>query len=103
RIDSPTAAAEPMEEQRRDRAEFEIGGVKVGALWRHHGLTCGSMIIFFADGGAALVLDAKCFDDADHALGDRPIDRRQVPPAKLLVRLVGDAAGISLSETFGLA
>jgi hypothetical protein len=31
-IDSPTAATELMNEQRRDRAEFEIGGVEVGAL-----------------------------------------------------------------------
>src|SRR5207245_10084821 len=34
-IDSPTAAAELMNEQRRDRAEFEIGGVEVDALLRH--------------------------------------------------------------------
>ena len=30
-IDSPTAATELMNEQRRDRAQFEIGGVEVGA------------------------------------------------------------------------
>jgi len=34
-IDSPTAATALMNEQRRDRAEFEIGGVEVGALLRH--------------------------------------------------------------------
>ena len=34
-VDSPTAATELMDEQRRDRAEFEIGGVEVDALLRH--------------------------------------------------------------------
>jgi hypothetical protein len=34
-IDSPTAATELMNEERGDRAEFEIGGVEVGALLRH--------------------------------------------------------------------
>ena len=29
-IDSPTTAAELVDEQRRDQAEFEIGGVEVG-------------------------------------------------------------------------
>ena len=33
RIDSPTAATALMNEQRGDRAEFEIGGVEVGALF----------------------------------------------------------------------
>ena len=30
-IDSPTAATQLMKEQRRDRAQFEIGGVEVSA------------------------------------------------------------------------
>ncbi len=49
RIDSPTAAAELMDEQRRDRAEFEISGVEVGALLRHRRLGLDSMAVFFAD------------------------------------------------------
>ena len=48
-IDSPTAAAELMDEQRRDRAEFEIGGVEVGALLRHRRLALDSMTVFFAN------------------------------------------------------
>src|SRR5260370_17429020 len=54
RIDSPTAAAELMDEQRRDRAEFEIGGVEVGALLRQRRLVFRSMRGFFADRDAAL-------------------------------------------------
>ena len=38
RIDSPAAATELMDEPWRDRAEFEIGGVEVGALLRRRGL-----------------------------------------------------------------
>ena len=41
-IDSPTAATELMDEQRRDRAEFKIGGVEVGARLRHRRLAFGS-------------------------------------------------------------
>src|SRR6266849_2733632 len=41
RIDSPTAATELMNEQRRDRAEFEIGGVEVGAGLRYRRLAFG--------------------------------------------------------------
>src|SRR5437879_13825490 len=62
-IDSPTAATELMDEQRRDRAEFEIGGVEVGALLRHGRLAFRSMSVFFADRDAALVFDGKCFVD----------------------------------------
>src|SRR5216684_7446601 len=47
RIDSPTAATELMNEQRRDRAEFEIGSVEVGAGLLYRGLTCGAMTVFF--------------------------------------------------------
>jgi len=42
-IDSPTAPTELMNEQRGDRAEFEIGGVEVGALWRPFHLAFRSM------------------------------------------------------------
>ena len=85
RVDSPTAAAELMDEQRRDRAEFEIGGVEVGALLRHRRLALDSMTVFFADGDAMLVLDANRFDDSHQAIGDGPIDLRQVPIANLPV------------------
>ena len=37
-IDSPTAATQLMKEQRRDRAQLEIGGVEVGARLRHRHL-----------------------------------------------------------------
>jgi hypothetical protein len=40
RIDSPAAAAELMDEQRRDRAEFEISGVEVGALTHPSAVSC---------------------------------------------------------------
>src|SRR6266478_3247292 len=77
RIDSPTAATELMNEQRGDRAEFEIGGVEVGALLRHRRLTFRSMSVFFADRDAALVFDANRFDDPHPAIGDGPIKLRQ--------------------------
>src|SRR5260370_20380432 len=49
RIDSLTAATELMNEQRRDRAEVEIGGVEVGAGLRYLGLSCRAMTGFFSD------------------------------------------------------
>src|SRR5260370_10309530 len=64
RIDSPTAATALMNEQRRDRAEFEIGGVEVGALLRHLCLALDSMTVFFATGYAILVFAPNRFDDA---------------------------------------
>ena len=59
RIDSPTAAAELMDEQRRDRAEFEIGGVEVAALLRQRRLALGWMTVLFADRDATLLFDAN--------------------------------------------
>jgi len=38
-VDAPPATAQLIDEQRRDGAEFEIGGVEVGALHRHLALT----------------------------------------------------------------
>src|SRR5207253_10055491 len=76
RIDSPTAAAELMNEQRRDRAEFEIGGVEVGAGLGYGRLALPSRSVFFADRDAALLFDAKRFDHPHPAIGDRPIDFR---------------------------
>jgi hypothetical protein len=78
-IDSPTAAAERMEEQRRDRAEFEMGGVEVGALLRGRCLALDSMTVFFADRNATLMFDANRFDDSHQAVGDGPVDLRPVP------------------------
>ncbi len=83
RIDSPTAATALMNEQRGDRAEFEIGGVEVGAFLRHRRLALDAMTVLFADGDAMLVFDANRFDDPHLAIGDRPIDLRQVPVASL--------------------
>ena len=61
RIDSPTAAAELMNEQRRDGAEFEVSGVEVGALLRRRRLALDSMTVFFADCNAIQMLDAHPF------------------------------------------
>src|SRR5438552_932586 len=103
RIDSPTAATALMNEQRRDRAEFEIGGVEVGALLRHRGLALDAMTVFIADGDAMLVFDANRFDDAHLAVGDGPVDLRQVPVANLPARLCVNAGGRFLGETLRLA
>ena len=78
-IDSPTAATELMKEQRRDRAQFEIGGVEVGAGLRHWGLAFGALTVFFADRDSALLFDAKGFDHLHSAIGDGPIEIRQMP------------------------
>ena len=102
-VDSPTAATELMDEQRRDRAEFEIGGVEVDALLRHRRLALGSMTVFFADSDAMLVIEANRFDDAHQAIGDGPIDLRQVPVANLPARFGVNTGGRPLRETFGLA
>src|SRR5438132_744519 len=85
-IDSPTAATELMNEQRRDRAEFEIGSVEVGARLRYRGLAGGAMTVFFSDRDAVLVFDANRFDDPHPAIGDGPIDFRQVPVLNLPAR-----------------
>jgi hypothetical protein len=71
-LDSPAAAAELMDEQRRDRAEFEISGVEIGALLRHLRLALDSMTVFFADRDAMQMFDAKRFDDSHQAVGDGP-------------------------------
>src|SRR5438445_4428760 len=102
-IDSPTAAAELMNEQRRDRAEFEIGGVEVDALLRHGRLTFGSMSVFFADHDAALAFDANRFDDPHLAIGDGPINLRQVPVFNLPIRLRLNTRGRLLRATLRLA
>src|SRR6266568_2059213 len=85
-VDSPATAAELLDEQRRYRGELDIGGVEIGAFSRNRCLDFGSLMILFADGDAALVFDTNRFDDSHQAVGDRPIDLRQMPPAKLLVR-----------------
>src|SRR6266566_6807328 len=102
-IDSPTAATELMNEQRRDRAEFEIGGVEVGALLRHRRLAFGSMRVFFVDRDASRVSDANRFDHPHLAVGDRPIDLRQVPASNLPAWLRVNAGERLLGETLRLA
>src|SRR5260370_41935427 len=92
-INSPTAPAELMDEQRRDRAEFEIGGVEVGAVLRHRHLALDSMTVFFADSDATQMFDANRFDDSHQAVGDGPIDLRQVPISNLPARLRVNAPG----------
>ena len=103
RIDSPTAATELMNERRGDRPAFEIGGVEVGALWRDRRFALRSISVFFADRDAALVFDANHFDGAHLAIGDRPIDLRQVPVSNLSARLCVKAGGRFLGETLRLA
>ena len=103
RIDSPTAATALMNEQRRDRAEFEIGGVEVGALLRHRGFALDAMTVFIADGDAMLVFDANRFDDSHQAIGDRPVDLGQVPVLNLPARFGVNAGGRFFRETLGLA
>ena len=98
-IDSPTAATELMNEQRRDRAEFEIGGVEVGAGLGYGRLALPSRSVFFADRDAALLFDAKRFDHPHPAIGDRPIDFRQVPVANLPARFLVNSGGRSLRAT----
>src|ERR1700694_875869 len=49
RIDSPTAATELMNEQGRDRAQFEIGSVEVSAGLQDRRLVFGSSSVFSAD------------------------------------------------------
>ena len=102
-IDAPSTAAELLDERWRDGAEFEIGGVKVSALQRHVGLAFGEMIAILADRDLAFVLDANRFDHPHQAIGDRPIDLWQVPPAKLLLRIGLDGSRRAGGETLGLA
>ena len=92
-VDSPAAAAELMDEQRRDRAEFEIGGVEVGALLPHRRLVLGSLTVFLADRDATLLFDTKRFDDSHQAIGNGPIDLRQVPVSNLPARFGVNARG----------
>ena len=87
RIDAPPAAAELMNEQRRNRAEFKIGGVEVGALLRYRGLAFLPMRALLADRDLALLLDALRFDHPHQAVRNGPIDFRQVPPAKFPIDL----------------
>ena len=102
-VDSPTAAAELMDEQRRDRAQFEVGGVEIGALLRHRGLALDSMALFFADLDATQLLDAHRFDDTHQAVSDRPIHLRQVPISSLPAQLGMNASRRSLRKAFGFA
>src|SRR5260370_42175263 len=102
-IDSPAAATELMNEQRRDRAESEIGGVVVGALLRRRGLALEPTAVFFAYRDAAAAFDADRFDDLHQAVGDGPVDLRQVPVSNFPARLGVNARGRFLRETLGLA
>src|SRR5437870_12265096 len=77
-IDSPTAVAELMDEQRRDRAQFEIGGVEIGALLLGRSLALNSLTVFLADSNTTLIFKANRFDDSHQADGDGPADFRQV-------------------------
>ena len=50
-----------------------------------------------------LVFDANCFDDTHPAIGDGPIEVRQVPVSNLPAWLRLDAGGRFLAETLRLA
>ncbi len=80
-----------MKEQRRDRAQLEIGGVEVGARLRHRHLTFNSSSVFCADRDPTLLFDANRFDHPYLAIGNRPIDLRQVPVSNLAVRFLLNA------------
>ena len=58
-IDSPPAATELMDEQRRDRTKLEIGGVEIGALLGYQRLTFGPWSVLFCEGDAAAVFTAN--------------------------------------------
>src|SRR5438128_2660233 len=102
-IDSPTAAAELMDEQRRDRAEFEIGGVEIGALLLGRRLALNSLTVFLADSNTTLMFKANRFDDSHQAVGDGPVDFRQVPVSNLPVCFGVNAGGRFLRKAFLLA
>src|SRR5258707_15726078 len=102
-VNSPTAATELMNEQRRDRAKFEIGGVEVGALLSHRALALDALVVFLADNDAALVFNANRFDDPHQTIGDGPIDLGQVPVSNLPARLGVNPCGRVLRETLGPA
>ena len=92
-MDSPTAATELMKEQRRDRAQFEIGGVEVGAGLRHRGFAFATMTLFFPDRDAALLFQTNGFDHLHSAIGDGPIEIRQMPVLNLPPWLVLNSGG----------
>jgi hypothetical protein len=69
-IDSPATATELMNQQGRDRAQFEIGGVEVGARLRHRGFAFAAMTLFFPDRDAALLFQANGFDHLHWAISD---------------------------------
>jgi len=102
-IDSPTAAAELMNEQRGDRAEFEIGGVEIGALLRHRDFAFAALVVFLGDRDTAPVLDTNRFDNSHQAIRDGPVDLRQVPILNFAVRFLVNARGQSLRQALGLA
>ena len=102
-IDSPTAATELMNEQRRERAQFEIGGVEVRARLRHRGFAFAAMTLFFPDRDAALLFQANGFDDLHSAIGDGPIEIRQMPVSNLPARFLVNSGGRCLRATLRLA
>src|SRR3984885_15471349 len=102
RVDSPTAATELMNEQRRDRAQLEIGGVEVGAGLCYGGLAFGPKSVLLANCDAAMVFDTNRFDDPHPTIGDRPIEVRQVPVLNLPARLRLNAGGRVLGATLRL-
>jgi hypothetical protein len=100
-IDSPPAATELMDEQRRDQTQFEIGGVEVGALPGYRSLAFGLRSVFFGERDAAAAFDADCLYNPHEAVGDRPIDLRQVPVLDLAARFGVNARGRHRSDLFG--
>lgn len=102
-IDSPTTATELMNEQGRDRTEFEIGGIEVGAGLRHRDLGFAAMTVFFADPDPLQVFEANGFDDPHPAISDRPIEVRQVPVLNLPAGFGLNSWRSLLRATLGLA
>ena len=102
-VDSPAGSAELMNEQRRYGAEVEIGSVEVGAFSCHLHFLLDAAAILFNDPDAVLIVEADRFDNPHQAIGDGPIDLRQVPPAEFPSGLGRGVRRRPLSEPLGLA
>jgi len=92
-----------MDEQRGDRAEFEISGVEIGALLPYRSLALDALVVFLGDRDTTPVLDANRFDNLHQPIRDGPVNLRQVPILNLAVRFLVNARRRCLRETLGLA
>ena len=82
-VDGPAASAQLVNELRRDRSEFHIARIKVGALKRDLFFLFVSQLTWLLNFDALDLLDTDCFDHTHAAVGDRPVDFRQVPKREI--------------------